>query len=52
MPVVSGAALLIQDFSIMLCEACHQRQATVHLTTMVYYEGLGQEVGTRRDQHF
>jgi protein-arginine kinase activator protein McsA len=36
----------------MLCESCHQRDAVVHLTTTVEAEGLGQEPGTQREQHF
>src|SRR6266571_3613460 len=35
----------------MLCEACHQREAMVHLTTTVH-DGLGQEPGTQQVQHF
>jgi len=36
----------------MLCESCHQREATVHLTATVHVEGLGQERGTPQKQHF
>jgi hypothetical protein len=36
----------------MLCEACHQRNATVHLTTTFQAEGLLQPPGTQRKQHF
>jgi protein-arginine kinase activator protein McsA len=36
----------------MLCESCHQRDAMVHLTTIVEAEGFGQESGTQREQHF
>jgi hypothetical protein len=36
----------------MLCESCHQGEAVVHLTTTVHAEGLGQESGTQREQHF
>ena len=36
----------------MFCEACHQREATHHLTRIFCAEGLGQEAGTQREQHF
>jgi len=36
----------------MFCEACHQREAIVHLTTTAYGEGLGQEPMIERAQHF
>ena len=36
----------------MRCESCHQREAMVHLTTTIEAEGLGQEPGTQREQHF
>src|SRR5258706_10930781 len=36
----------------MFCEACHQREATVHLATMVHAHGLGQELETKQEQHF
>jgi hypothetical protein len=36
----------------MLCEACYQRAATVHLATTVQAEGLEHESGTQREQHF
>ena len=36
----------------MLCESCHQREAVRHLTRIVMAEGLGQEPGTQREQHF
>jgi protein-arginine kinase activator protein McsA len=36
----------------MLCDACHQREATVHLTTTVHAEGLDQTLGTQQEQHF
>ncbi len=35
----------------MLCEACHQRETTVHLTTTMYKAVDGQEPGMRK-QHF
>jgi|SRR5437867_4080117 len=35
----------------MFCEACHHREAIVHLTTTRYKSALGQESGTRQ-QHF
>ena len=36
----------------MFCGACHQREATVHLTTTFHAEGLAPEAGTQREQHF
>jgi len=36
----------------MFCEACHLREATVHLTTTVHAVSLGQEAGTQRAAHF
>src|SRR2546425_7493271 len=35
----------------MFCEACHQRNATVHLVTTLR-TGLGEEPRTEREQHF
>src|SRR5262245_30803379 len=36
----------------MRCESCHQREAVVHRTRIVHAEGLDQESGTQRKQHF
>jgi len=36
----------------MLCEACHQREAMVHLTTTVDVMGIFQVPGAQREQHF
>jgi hypothetical protein len=36
----------------MLCDACHQREALVHLTSIVHVEGLDQAPGAQREQHF
>ena len=36
----------------MMCKACHQREALVHLTTTFYPESSDQESGTQREQHF
>ena len=49
---VIGPAWLSSIVSPMFCEACHQRVATVHLTTTVHAGWLGQEPGTQREQHF
>jgi protein-arginine kinase activator protein McsA len=35
----------------MLCQACQQRLATVHLSTLFPVEGLGEEPETERKQH-
>jgi protein-arginine kinase activator protein McsA len=36
----------------MLCDACHRREALVHLTTTVCAESLDQAPGAQREQHF
>ena len=36
----------------MLCEACQQREAMVHLTTTVFAQGLDQPPGSEGEQHF
>ncbi len=38
--------------SHMLCDACHQREALVHLATTAHGEGLDQPPGTQHEQHF
>jgi hypothetical protein len=39
-------------FETMLCEACRQREATVHLTTTFHLGGPGREPGATQKQHF
>src|SRR5688572_21417824 len=36
----------------MLCDACHKREALVHLTSTVHVEGLDEPPGTEQEQHF
>jgi len=36
----------------MLCEACHQREAMVHLSTTVHVEDLDEGPGAENEQHF
>jgi hypothetical protein len=43
-------APVMRSVSLMLCEMCHQREATVHLTQTFYKAVAGHEPGTQK-QH-
>jgi hypothetical protein len=49
--VCAGAAPVRLYFSIMLCQQCAKREATVHLTRTTHLPILGKALGTKK-QHF